>query len=62
MAKKGLPPGTPAPKSGIYNELGPRGGVTGEQADSTHGKPLPPTQKPGNTWTLAEEAHHKGKN
>ncbi len=37
MAKKGLTPGTPAPVSGIYNELGPRGGKTGEQADSTKG-------------------------
>ncbi len=61
MAKKGLPPGTPAPKSGIYDQRGPRGGRTGEQADSTKGKPLPPTQKPGYTWTVAEEAHHKGK-
>lgn len=59
MPKKGLPPGTPTPKSGIYDERGRRGGKTGEQADSTRGKPLPPTRQPGNTWTLAEEAHHK---
>jgi len=59
MAKKGLPPDTPAPKSAIYDELGPRGGKTGEQADSTRGKPLPPTQKPGHTWEIAEVDHHK---
>ena len=28
-----LPPGTPTPRSGIYEQVGPRGGRTGEQAD-----------------------------
>ena len=55
-----LLPGTPAPKSGIYERVGPRGGMTGEQADSTQGKPLPPTPGAGQTWTLVEPAHHKG--
>jgi hypothetical protein len=36
-----LKPGTPAPQSGIYNMVGPRGGATGEQVVSTHSKPLP---------------------
>jgi hypothetical protein len=54
----GLPPGTPTPKSGIYEQQGPRGGKTNEQADSTYGKPLPPAPK-GNTWTLVKPAHHK---
>src|ERR1700722_17558129 len=31
---------TQAPKSGIYERIGPRGGRTGEEADSTRGKPL----------------------
>ncbi len=61
MSKKALPPGTPAPKSGIYEQLGPRGGRTGEEADSTRGKPLPPTDRSGNTWHLVRPAHHKGK-
>jgi len=54
-----LPPGTPTPRSGIYEKVGPRGGMTGEQADSTRGKPLPPTTKPGQGWTLVDPAQHK---
>jgi hypothetical protein len=56
-----LPPGTPTPRSGIYEQVGPRGGRTGEQADSTRGKPLPPTDGPGRGSTLVQPAHHKGK-
>ncbi len=59
MASKGLKPGSTTPQSGIYNKLGPRGGSTGEQASSTRGKPLPPTDKLGETWKLAEAARHK---
>lgn len=33
--------------SGIYDKVGPRGGNTGQQADSTKGNPLPPTDRPG---------------
>ncbi len=55
-----LPPGTSTPRSGIYEQVGPRGGRTGEQADSTRGKPLPPTL-PGNSgWRLEKPAKHKG--
>ena len=63
MAKSNntLPPGAPTPRSGIYEQVGPRGGMTGEQADSTRGHPLPPTEKPGHRWTLVQPAHHKGK-
>jgi hypothetical protein len=60
MSAKRLPPGTPAPASGIYALVGPRGGRTGEEADSTQGKPLPPTGRRGETWTLVRPAHHKG--
>jgi hypothetical protein len=62
MAKnERLKPGTPTPQSGIYDKVGKRGGKTGEQATSTEGKPLPPTDKPGETWRLNEPAHHKDK-
>ncbi len=61
MIKKRLPPGTPAPTSGIYEQVGPRGGRTGEEADSTRGKPLPPTEKAGIKWVLTRPAHHKNK-
>lgn len=57
---KGLPPGTPAPRSGIYEQVNTRGNRTGEQADLTQGHPLPPTMKPGYAWDLVRPAHHKG--
>lgn len=58
--KSGFTPGTRTPRSGIYEQLGPRGGRTGQQADSTKGHPLPPAPK-GNSWTLVDSAKHKGK-
>jgi hypothetical protein len=56
---KTLKPGQPAPKSGIYDMLGPRGGHTGEQVVSTQHKPLPPTPKPGQSYELTKPAHHQ---
>ena len=50
----GLRPGTPTPRSGIYNQAGLRGGATTSQADSTRGNPLPPAPK-GNTWNLTTQ-------
>jgi hypothetical protein len=49
-AKKGLTPGTPAPKSGQYPRIGPRGGDTGKEVTAVKGRPLPPTPKPGQTY------------
>lgn len=60
MAKP-LKPGTPAPRSGIYEQIGPGGGHTGEEADSTRGKPLPPTHGPARGWKLVHAAKHKSK-
>jgi hypothetical protein len=54
-----LRPGTPTPRSGIYEQRGPRGGRTGVEADSLRGKPLPPAPK-GRTWTLVESTRGKG--
>ncbi len=54
-------PGQPAPKSVIYDMVGPRGGPTGEQKVSTQHKPLPPTDKPGQGYVVARPAHHKGR-
>jgi len=56
---KPLKPGQPAPQSGIYNQVGPRGGSTGEQVVSTATKPLPPTPKPGQGYVLAKPARHQ---
>ena len=52
-------PGTPTPRSGLYDEVGSRGGKTGSQCDSTKGNPLPPTTKSGNGWKLNTPAKHK---
>ncbi len=47
-----MPPGAATPRSGVYEQVGPRGGRTGERVDSTRGNPLPPTRAPGEAWTL----------
>lgn len=36
---------------GIYREQGPRGGLKNNHATVADDKRLPPTTKPGNTWT-----------
>ena len=54
-----LPPGTATPRSGLYEQVGPRGGRTGEQTDVMRGNPFPPTEGPGQTWELVQPAHHK---
>jgi hypothetical protein len=45
--KKVYKPGQPAPHSGQYPVVGPRGGDTGQEITSIKGRPLPPTPKPG---------------
>ncbi len=54
-----LHPGDPAPVSGIYPRVGPRGGDTGEQVVSTQGKPLPPTPNPGEGYGKPKPAKHE---
>lgn len=61
MSAKKIKPGTPAPRSGQYTVVGPRGGSQGREITSTQGKPLPPTQKPGQGYRLADPTKHKGK-
>lgn len=59
MAKKsGLKPGGTAPRSGQYQEIGPRGGK-GREVTSVKGEPLPPTTKPGSTYTLVDPSNNK---
>jgi hypothetical protein len=58
MSKPLLKPGTPAPKSGQYVTLGPRGGQ-GKEVTSTKGNPLPPAQKPGTTYKLVDSTKNK---
>jgi hypothetical protein len=61
MAKvqKPLPPGTPAPASGQYMPVGPRGGKSKLEVTSVQGKPLPPTPKPGMGYVLVDKTKHK---
>lgn len=56
--KSGFKPGEIAPRSGQYREIGPRGG-RGPEVTSVRGEPLPPTSKPGSTYTLVDPTKHK---
>ena len=56
---KGFKPGPPTPKSGQYGVVGPRGGDTGREVTSTKGNPLPPTQKPGQSYVLNDPTKHQ---
>jgi hypothetical protein len=59
MAKtSGLKPGQTVPKSGQYQQIGPRGG-RGPEVTSVKGEPLPPTNTPGSTYTLVDPTKHK---
>jgi len=51
---KGLTPGTPAPRSGQY-----RNNQTGNEVTGVRGKPLPPTSKPHQDYTLVDPTKHK---
>lgn len=57
--KSGLKPGQPAPGSGQYAVKGPRGGDTGKEVTSEKNNPLPPTQKPGQTYTFVDPTKNK---
>lgn len=58
MAKP-LKPGQSAPHSGQYAVQGPRGGDTGKEVTVVKGDTLPPTQKPGQTYVLADPTKNK---
>lgn len=54
-------PGTPAPASGQYVQVGPRGGNAGStEITAVQGKPMPPTDRPGQLWHMADPTKHKG--
>ena len=54
----GLKPGTEAPASGQYQQIGPRGGK-GREVTAVKGKPLPPTTVRGSTYTLVDPSKNK---
>lgn len=49
-----MKPGTPAPRSGQYEIVGPRGGRTGEERTVVRREPLPPTPKSGMGYRLVD--------
>jgi hypothetical protein len=53
-----LPPGTPAPRSGQYQEIGPRGGERRE-ITAPQGHRLPPTTTPGANYKLVDPTNNK---
>ena len=59
MAKKsGLKPGSEAPASGQYQQIGPRGGQ-GREVTAVKGKMLPPTTVSGSTYKLVDPSKNK---
>ena len=57
-SSKGLTPGSKAPASGQYQQVGPRGGG-GKEVTAVKGEPLPPTPKPHMTYTLVDRTKNK---
>jgi hypothetical protein len=55
---KNLKPGQIAPKSGQYQEIGPRGGLK-KEVTIPKGKTLPPTEKPNSTFKLVDPTKNK---
>ena len=49
-----LKPGTPAPRSGQYEIVGPRGGGTGKERTVVRNEPLPPPPKSGMGYVLVD--------
>ena len=59
MAKNsGFRPGQTAPRSGQYQQVGPRGGK-GREVTVTKDEPLPPTTKPGSTYKIVDPTNNK---
>ena len=61
MAKKPplYHPGDPAPVSGQYPVVGPRGGRQGVEVTAVEGRPLPPTPQPGMGYGKPDVTKHK---
>ncbi|WP_216217766.1 hypothetical protein [Amycolatopsis aidingensis] len=54
MARKVIPPGTPAPHSGQYKVPGSKTEIT-----AIEGKPLPPTPNKGDGYVSVDPTKHK---
>ena len=55
----GLKPGQMAPASGQYGVVGPRGGKINKEVTVVKGEPMPPTQKPGQTYVMNDPTKNK---
>ena len=58
MPNEPLKPGQAAPRSGQYQQIGPRGGA-GKEVTVVRGEPLPPTPAPGTTYRLVDPTKNK---
>jgi len=54
MSKRQMSPGTPAPRSGQYQNTTTRHEVT-----VVRNEPLPPTPRPGQKYTLVDPTKHR---
>lgn len=55
---KGLTPGSKAPSSGQYQQVGPRGGK-GKEVTVVKGEPLPPAPSKGITYKIVDRTKNK---
>ena len=55
---RNLRPGAKVPRSGQYQQTGPRGGQ-GKEVTSVKGERLPPTPKKGTTYKLVDATKNK---
>ena len=55
---KGYRPGVKAPRSGQYQQIGPRGGK-GKEVTVVRGEPLPPAPSKGSTYKLVDPTKNK---
>lgn len=55
---KPLKPGSEVPRSGQYQEIGPRGGA-GREVTAVKGEMLPPTTKVGSIYKLVDPSKNK---
>jgi len=58
MARKGISPGSKAPASGQYQQIGPKGGK-GKEVTVVKGEPMPPTPAKGTTYQLVDATKNK---
>lgn len=54
-----LKPGQKAPASGQYGVIGSRGGNLNKEVSVVKGEPMPPTQKPGQTYIMNDPTNNK---